>query len=466
MKTMHWRWLFFCALMLVLGTVLLFNNSPLVFANPDRTVDLFSTSQNVSQTGLGSTWERVVGGADIIGAEREVTLTVLTVGSSDVASIDTNGGGLGRMAQSQGTNVVAYSIFTYDGNDNSPNINYSGLGNVDLTANGDSSFVAIVHSNNFSTVRDQVTVTVYSNATSCSYRVLQLPSPPVISGDPSVALVFRYANTNQFSQCAGFASAANFTSVNVIQVQVTGGQEDNDIALELFATTRLDYGDLPSGPVVYNAITTGSNSAGHVIGTIRLGAQIDGEDNGQQNASDAKRDNTTGTPNDEDGPSLIGSAWNGGGTNSVNVTVSGGNGCLTAWIDWAGDGFDPVGQPEDIVINNQPVVPGTNSFNITVPAGTPGTAAFYSRWRLFERNDGVGVDNGTCNFPSFIASTATSGRFGNGEVEDHYVGYNTPSAVDLSTFTANANSTDMTLVFGAIAGMVVLGGWAALSRRK
>ncbi|MBI5305269.1 MAG: hypothetical protein HY868_24270 [Chloroflexi bacterium] len=459
MSTRHARLFALCFVLLVLAAGLMLQQPIQTFANPDRTVDLFDTAQTVTQNGLGSTWQRVVGGADIIGAEREVTLTVLNVGSSSVASIDTNGGGLGRMAQSQGTNVVAYSIFTYDGNDNSQNINYSGLGNVDLTANGDNAFVAIIHSNNFSTARDQITVTVYSNATSCSYRVLQLPSPPVISGDPAVAMVFRYVNTNQFSQCSGFASAANFTSVNVIQIQLTGGQEDNDIALELFETTRLDYGDLPSGPVVYNAMTVGSlTSGGHVIGSIRLGSQIDGEDNGQQNASDAKRDNTTLTPNDEDGVALSAgqTQWNAGGTNSVNVVVSGGNGCLVAWMDFSGTGFT---DPGDYIVQNVPVVPGNNTISFNVPGGTSPTGVFYSRWRLFERNDGVGPDNGTCTYPSFNTTSAFSGRYGNGEVEDHRLGFNDPTAVTLSDLTAQTDSNRW-LQFSALgvllAGVVVV----------
>ena len=425
------------ALLLVAGGIML-QQPAQTLANPDTMVDNFSQTQTVTQSGLGSTWQRAVtGGSDILGVEREVTVTVQTVGSGSQAQIDVNGGGLGRMAQSQDANVTAYSIFTYDGNDNSPNINYSGLGNVDLTTGGDNAFVAIVHSNNFGTTRDVVTVTVYSDATHCSYLAVRLPNPPVVSGDPAVALVFRYANTNLFSACSGY-SAASFTSVNVIQLQVTGGQEDNDIVLELFETTRLDYGDLPSGPVVYNAITTGTNSAGHVIlaGEPKLGSQEDAEDNGQQNTSDAKKDNTTGSPNDEDGVGLFGTQWNAGSTNTANVVVSGASGCLIAWIDWAGDGIDD----GDLVVNNQAVVVGNNTVTINVPGGTSSSGTFYSRWRIFERNDSVGPDNDTCNFPSFSATGAFTGRFGSGEVEDHNLGFNTPTAVTLNEISATVES--------------------------
>lgn len=463
MGTRHVRVFALCFVLLLIAAVLMFQQPAQTFANPDTMVDNFDTNQTINIAAGSvptSQWSAVAGGS-VIGGEREITATVTAIGGSNQLDVIINGSGLGRLAHSQGVGVIGSTLLTYDGTDNNPNLNYTGLGGVNLTANGDDAFIVVIHSNNFGDP-DTTVVTIYSDATRCSTLTLNLPEPGVRENNPNRVLVFRYSD---FGTCAGFSNGATFNSVGAIQVLIDGLSPDNDVSLDLLESGRLDYGDLPSSTPNYQAITLlGNNGAGHVIvsGGLRLGSQIDGESDGQQNPSDSKRDNTTGTPNDEDGVGLQGTQWNGGGTNqnTVTVVVAGGDACLTAWMDWNNDGDfnDTVQGASERIILNALVTTGNNSINFTVPTTATGNLAFFSRWRLYTRNE----SNNTCTFTGFTPAVTT--QLYNGEVEDHNLGFNTPTAVSLNDLTAQAESNRW-LQFGAL-GVLLAGVVVVVFRRK
>ena len=173
----------------------------------------------------------------------------------------------------------------------------------------------------------------------------------------------------------------------------TGTIENDDVG---------DFGDLPAA---YGLVTLGENGARHEMGSVYLGAAVDGESNGTASAG-ADYDDTTGTgPDDEDGIALIGSWVEGTDGGVVQVTVTGGSGYLSGWIDWDGD--DSFAQVGDHVLDTVPVGAGVQNVAFNVPAGMfPVTQTYnrFVRFRLWTNN---------------AAALDLTGHLHNGEVEDY-----------------------------------------------
>ena len=341
---------------------------------------------------------------------------------------------------------------TYDGTDSSPNLNPSGLA---LNLSADNAFVLQLDANDFAT---DITVIVYSGATTtCSTNTLQT-SGGISNGQTPRALIFRFSD---FAQGAGCSAAANFANVGAIQLVFdTGftGNQATDITIDLFQSAVIDYGDLPSG---YNAITLFSNNgAAHMVNAsgIRLGNLIDGENDGQTHANAAGDD--LNPSDDEDG--VIGTpgvAWTtGAGGGSVRVTVAGGDACLFGWIDWNNDG--DFADTNESIITQLAVTTGTADYTFTIPTGViPNT--FLSRFRVIPRRPST---NGCTEFN---ATTARTGFFVSGEVEDHRIGGAAPSAVNLSSLTATTESNSL-MLFGlaGLLGIAIVGAVVVTRRRK
>jgi len=232
--------------------------------------------------------------------------------------------------------------------------------------------------------------------------------------------------------------------------------------------TNTDFGDLPESGLTNYAMTTfANNGARHTIGTLKLGSSVDAEADGQPNST------ATGDGNpDEDGvvrtPGVL---WTPGATVSVDVTVTGGNGCLSGWIDWNNDGdFDDTftsGATEHIITQqlvgtDQGVQPKTFSF-LMPTTGSGGDIAnlartFFARFRLYPR-DGNGVCSGV--------TESVTGEASDGEVEDYFWEF-APNAVTLTALAARSSSgfpagpAAATLAF--LAGGVAIGG--VLMRRR
>jgi hypothetical protein len=231
--------------------------------------------------------------------------------------------------------------------------------------------------------------------------------------------------------------------------------------------TNTDFGDLPESGLTNYAMTTfANNGARHTIGTLMLGSSVDAETDGQpDNDAGGPQPSPPKTPaggddgdgsDDEDGvvrtPSFLWTPTNGG---SVDVTVGGGNGCLSGWIDWGNDGsFTATG---DLVIDNVAVSPGTQTF--TFPFGSDHSGqSFFARFRLYPR-DG----NGTC---SGVTASVT-GEASGGEVEDYFWEF-APNAVTLTALAASSSSGfpagPAAAALAFLAGGVAIGG--VLMRRR
>ncbi|MEO6759235.1 MAG: Calx-beta domain-containing protein, partial [Saprospiraceae bacterium] len=198
--------------------------------------------------------------------------------------------------------------------------------------------------------------------------------------------------------------------VNPAAVTIVGSPQTATIIND-----EIDFGDAPD---TY-ATLLNSNGARHatVLG-FRLGAAIDGEDDGQPNA------NATGDGADEDGvtiPSPLVTSTN------ANITVNASQaGKIDAWVDFNNNGsFTDAGEK---VFNNVAVVAGNNTLTFAVPNGA--TPAFtFARFRL-----------------SSAGGLSFTGLAADGEVEDYQVQIvNTMFSInDPSVAEGNAGTTNLT----------------------
>lgn len=227
-----------------------------------------------------------------------------------------------------------------------------------------------------------------------------------------------------------------------------------------------DLGDLPDS---YQTLLS-NNGARHEIGSLFMGQQIDGETDGQPSVN-ANGDDTANVPDDEDGIQMVGN-WN-SGTGRVDVTVTGGDACLNAWMDFTDDGQSPTwsgalgasdgnflnpngafGFDQHVsggvtysewIIQNATVTAGLQSVFFNLPPDVMSNAAqgrYYLRYRLTARD----ADGGCANAEAYGGSASPAGTVSNGEVEDYFFEQVTPpAAVLLNTFEA-ASQPDHVLV--------------------
>ncbi len=225
-----------------------------------------------------------------------------------------------------------------------------------------------------------------------------------------------------------------WTATTTASRSVTVGE--NDFAEEWFGNWKgMDLGDLPDS----YGTTLASNGPRHSIGALYLGSLIDAEANGQP-STDAGGDDMA-TSGDEDGTddSLLRDWRVGTGAGCLPITVAGGNGFLTAWIDWGHDGtFAEAG---DKIIDNVAVVAGSQTVCFDVPQSFVAGGVIYARLRLFAES---------------TPGAAPTGFAINGEIED-YRWDAQPLAVQLQSFTAASRSGGMALSWDTVSEVDTLG---------
>jgi hypothetical protein len=262
-------------------------------------------------------------------------------------------------------------------------------------------------------------------------EIVTLNSSGVIGGSNTV--------TATFSPPAGTTIGTKFIRIIVIEgttAPVFSGAsalkgEVEDYAITV-TTPTLDYGDLPDTIIGtsasnYQTLSNDNGPASIANSTLRLGATVDAEGNGQPNST------ATGDGADEDGvPTLPTLTQNLPATLTINATNSFGSaGFLKAWIDWNNDG----NLSADEELGSEISVPngtsnGTFTFNFTVPS----TA-------VIGANLGLRVRLASTTIP------ASNGVVGTGEVEDYLVTVNT-STVDFGDYPnfASASRVASTLI--------------------
>lgn len=158
-------------------------------------------------------------------------------------------------------------------------------------------------------------------------------------------------------------------------------EANNDSASPMSAGR--DFGDAPSDTEGASYPTrSAENGAVHVIEEgFHLGAAVDPEEDGQPNPM-ATGDDTDGETDDEDGVTFVTHPVPG---QQVEIRVeASGNGSLSAWIDWNGDGdWDDAGEQ---VLGGRSISQGRNRLEIQVPESTePGQT--FARFRFSTAED-------------------------------------------------------------------------------
>jgi hypothetical protein len=219
---------------------------------------------------------------------------------------------------------------------------------------------------------------------------------------------------------AGTSIGTQFLRVRVVEGTVApafsgvsalkGEVEDYPVSI---TTPTMDYGDLPDtiiGTTAGNYQTlSNDNGPSHTANSsLRLGAAVDAEGNGQPNST------ATGDGTDDDGvPSLPVLTQGQSGTLTINATNTfGSTGFLKAWIDWNNDGnltaAEELGTQISVPNNTSN---GAFSFNFAVP----GTAV-------------TGVQLGLRIRLASATIPASTGPVGTGEVEDYLITVNVSTA--------------------------------------
>ena len=238
-----------------------------------------------------------------------------------------------------------------------------------------------------------------------------------------------------------------------------------------------DLGDLPA---TYPTLLA-NNGPSHQLGqNLFLGQCVDGELDGQPNATATGDDTAVGSPvsgtpsciDDEDGVTPVagkGGAGNGvgwtvgtvvaGGGGAVQVTITGGPVCLGAFFDFAHSGTTLT--PAPLLDTNgaavtQPIAVGTPTFYFDIPANTFNGQPIYARFRVTSP-----VSNACAPASPVFSPT---GPAPDGEVEDYQWNFN-PTAVTLSGISASSAASPVALPLGIVTILGVLLGGIVLVRR-
>jgi uncharacterized repeat protein (TIGR01451 family) len=194
-------------------------------------------------------------------------------------------------------------------------------------------------------------------------------------------------------------------------VPATGAASNGEVE-DYFVSINapVDRGDLPDtalgvGAGNYETLDANGGPSHPIIPGLRIGANLDGEPNGQPNTG-ASGDDAAGTPDDEDGVTVADLTLTPGNPANVRVNVTNTNGTdatLYGFIDFNGDGdFADAGESVTLIIPSNPTPQNVTLVFGTVPAGS--ATSTYARFRL-------STDTGL----------TANGAATNGEVEDYPV---------------------------------------------
>jgi hypothetical protein len=232
---------------------------------------------------------------------------------------------------------------------------------------------------------------------------------------------------------------------------------------------QMDYGDLPAS---YGMTSYADNGARHYPGNLYLGASIDAEWDGQPN-SGATGDDTNAS-SDEDGVARLGQ-WgtNPSGKGTLRFTVTGGDGCLFGWLDYANESTGDLGADgkfstftyvgdntvyDEYIIQNEYVHSGTNDILFDLPTDF-GNLVTFSRFRLFTLSEGgcqASSAPSDVSSPTIVSVPKYFGFANNGEVEDYSWAFG-PTAITLQSFEGVATNSSLGTLMVILLGAAVLG---------
>jgi len=232
---------------------------------------------------------------------------------------------------------------------------------------------------------------------------------------------------------------------------------------------QMDYGDLPAS---YGMTSYADNGARHYPGILYLGTSIDAEWDGQPN-SGATGDDTNAS-SDEDGVARLGQ-WGTepSGKGTLRFTVTGGDGCLFGWLDYANESTGDLGADgkfstftykndnkvyDEYIIQNVYVHSGTNDILFDLPTDF-GNLVTFSRFRLFTLSEGgcqASSAPSDISSPTIVSVPKYFGFANNGEVEDYSWAFG-PTAITLQSFEGVATNSSLGALMVILLGAAVLG---------
>lgn len=232
---------------------------------------------------------------------------------------------------------------------------------------------------------------------------------------------------------------------NEAYATVSGVNSNTDT--ETVSYVPMDFGDLPA---MYNNTLWADDGARHTLGSLYLGTSVTAKVDGVEDT------NAAGDASDN-GVEFTGN-WS-DGYGDVSVTITGGKGCLTAWLDyWNGSApYTPDGDFDDageVIINNQPVNTGTTPFSFSLPGGAANSATWFTRFRLLPDLD----NDGDC---SDQTPPELTGEVAGGEVEDYRITFS-PTNVNLRDISAVPVAVNP-LTF--VLPLIVLAGFLGILKR-
>jgi hypothetical protein len=380
--------------------------------------------QNLVVTSTNQTNSNIITTTASLGGQRDLLLQwVSGTGGSIYCNVDFGSGseppGSNRLSYNAGDFMRGQATLQWDGIDNSMNVAYDGLGNVDLTDGGasDSVHVVILAEDLRAVLRFEVYEYNTAGASWCYSTVNLVGINPGTRAD--VVIPF-----SSFLRGGGTGLCSFFNHVGAVVMFLDGTIDQGlDVSIDFAQTdSAREYGDLPAlyGDSILNAC--------HIPQGMRLGYNVDAEMH--NNASTLADGDNNDQSNDEDGvtrsdPQLWAPGTDGG---TVLLTVQGctpSQRCyVSGWIDWDRNG-DFSGTNEQILNNKQ--FQGNSADvaeSFTIPAGTSfDNVRYYARFRICPAAN-------TCNQPD-----TTQNNIVNGEIEDYAWDW-APTAVKLTSFDA------------------------------
>lgn len=420
-------------------------------------IDTFNTAQVATQTGIGSTTNEATDAGNILGEQREFSVTHTAVGNQnslelksgtdyslefpDALSFSANSGARGE------------ALIVWDGQPSGDvvgEVNLHTTKLVDLTQHGNDAIVIELISGDQDV--DAVLTLYGSTAAQCSTLTRTLPEHNAEDGKRLVVFpLVQFSNTG--TDCT---SEADLSSVYAITLKLinTG---DADATFDMTFTADLDYGDLPEQSSGYNyeVTTLPNDGAAHMIGDLYLGASIDAEPDGQPDTDPKQADGDDSvSSDDEDGVTPHSyAAWSEGPYGgAITLTVTGADGCLSGWIDF-GNSFgsqsdNSFDEPGDRVFTNTLLTEGTHGLAFDIPSGfDPSDRGVYARFRLFETNG-----EGKCP----TTPHPIRGQYVNGEVEDYWWDEENTTAVTFTSLTAKTVPSGLLITVAGVANLAAV----------
>lgn len=182
----------------------------LSFESQALVIDSFDTHQVITLTTPGTASSSVTSfSGDILGNERDMEVQLI---SGSGVKTEANLGGFSILDQSQNAKSTAITTLTWDGIDNSPALNATGLGGIDITQAGTNNGVSI--SVLFDDLPAGLDISIYTDSGNWSKYSINLPG--LIFDTPQISSIL-FSN---FITQAG--SGANFSNVGAIKLIIDG----------------------------------------------------------------------------------------------------------------------------------------------------------------------------------------------------------------------------------------------------